>query len=130
MGPLMQAGLVVIGGGLGALARYAVNGWAQRQFPGFAPSATLIVNVVGCLLIGVVMGVLRERAAHSREVQALVVTGFLGGLTTFSAFGYQTVELLLEQQGGRAVLNVLANVVLGCGAVWLGLVVVRRMLGA
>lgn len=129
MGPVMQAGLVVIGGGIGALARYAVNGWAQRQFPGFVPSSTLIVNVVGCLMIGAVMAVLRERSAHAREVQALVVTGFLGGLTTFSAFGYQTIELMVEQQVGRAVLNVLANVVLGCGAVWVGAVVARRVMG-
>ena len=109
----------------GTLARYAVNSWAQRQFPGFAPSATLIVNVVGCLLIGVVIAVLRERPAHAREIQALFVTGFLGGLTTFSAFGYQTIELLIQQQVGRAVLNVLANVVLGCGAVWLGMALAR-----
>lgn len=130
MGPLMQAALVAFGGALGALSRYAVNGWAQRQFPAFAPSATLIVNVVGCLLIGVAMALLRERQTHTRELQALIVTGFLGGLTTFSAFGYQTVELMLEQQPGRAVLNVLANVLLGCGAVWLGMLLAKRILGA
>jgi CrcB protein len=59
----------------------------------------------------------------------LLVTGFLGGLTTFSAFGYQTVELLEGQQVARGVLNVLANVVLGCLAVWLGLVATRRFMG-
>lgn len=130
MGPLMQAAFVALGGGLGALSRFAVNGWAQRQFPGFAPSATLIVNVAGCLLIGVVMALLRERPSHARELQALIVTGFLGGLTTFSAFGYQTVELLEGQQVSRAMLNVFANVLLGCGAVWLGIVIARRVFGA
>jgi len=123
----MQAGLVVLGGGLGALARYSVNGWALRQFPGFAPSATLIVNVAGCLLIGVTMAMLRERPSHARELQSLIVTGFLGGLTTFSAFGYQTVELMSGQQFGRAALNVLANLLLGCGAVWVGLQLARLL---
>jgi len=129
MAQLTPALLVAIGGALGAVLRYAVNGWAQRQFPSFAPSATLMVNVAGCLAIGVVMALLKDRPTHAREVQAFVVTGFLGGLTTFSAFGYQTVELMLEQQMQRAVLNVLANVLLGCGAVWLGLVITRHFAG-
>jgi CrcB protein len=130
MGPLTQAALVALGGAIGAFTRYAVNGWAQRQFPSFAPTGTLLVNVAGCLLIGVVMAALRERPGQARELQALVVTGFLGGLTTFSAFGYQTVELLEGQQAMRALQNVLANVLLGCGAAWLGLAVTRRLLAA
>ncbi|MBL8851715.1 MAG: fluoride efflux transporter CrcB [Planctomycetaceae bacterium] len=130
MGQLTPALLVAIGGALGAVSRYAVNGWAQRQFPTFAPTATLIVNVIGCLAIGIVMALLKERQTHAREIQALVVTGFLGGLTTFSAFGYQTVELLVEQQVQRALLNVAANVLLGCGAVWLGLVLTRQIAGS
>ena len=129
MGQLTPVLLVAIGGALGAVSRYAVNGWAQRQFPAFAPAATLIVNVAGCFAIGIVMALLKERQSHVREIQALVVTGFLGGLTTFSAFGYQTVELLLEQQVQRALLNVAANVLLGCGAVWLGLVLTRQIAG-
>lgn len=130
MGPLTQTALVAFGGAVGSVLRFALNGWAQRQFPAFAPSGTLIANVAGCLAIGVVMAALRDRPAHVRELQALLVTGLLGGFTTFSAFGYQTVELLAEHQVARGLLNVLANVVLGCLAAWLGLVVTRRLLGA
>jgi CrcB protein len=75
------------------------------------------------------MAMLRERPAHARELQALLVTGLLGGFTTFSAFGYQTVELLEEQQFRRALFNICANVVLGCFAAWLGIVLTRRLLG-
>jgi len=130
MASLTQAALVALGGAAGSVLRFALNGWAQRQFPSFAPAGTLIVNVVGCLAIGIVMATLRERPTHAREFQTLLVTGLLGGFTTFSAFGYQTVELFEGQQVGRAVFNVLANVVLGCLAAWLGLAITRRLLGA
>jgi CrcB protein len=97
------------GGAIGAIGRFAVNGWAQRQFPAFAPAGTLIVNVAGCLAIG-------------------IVTGILGGLTTFSAFGLQTVELALDQQLRQCLLNIAANLILGCAAVWAGLALTRALL--
>lgn len=130
MGPMTQAVLVAIGGGVGALARFAVNGWALRQFPSFPPAGTLIANVTGCLAIGIVMAYVQTRPTHARELQVLLVTGVLGGYTTFSAFGFQTVELLEAQQPARALFNVLANVLLGGFAAWIGLVAARRLLGA
>lgn len=129
MAPLTQAALVAFGGAIGSVLRFAVNGWAQRHFPGFAPAGTLIVNLAGCLAIGIIMAALRERPAPARDLQALLVTGVLGGFTTFSAFGYQTIELLEEQQLRRALFNVLANVLLGCLAAWLGITITRRLLG-
>ena len=129
MAPLTQAALVALGGAIGSVLRFAVNGWALRHYPGFAPAGTLIVNVTGCLVIGMLMAALRDRPAHARDMQALLVTGVLGGFTTFSAFGYQTVELLEEQQLRRALLNVLANVCGGCLAAWLGIAITHRILG-
>jgi CrcB protein len=86
------------------------------------------VNVIGCLMIGIVMTIVHQRSWINREWQALIVTGFIGGLTTFSAYGYQSVELLLQQQTRLAALNVLANLVFGFGAVWLGHILTRGCL--
>lgn len=125
---MWQLVAVGVGGAAGTILRFAVNGWSQRQFPNFAPAGTLIVNVFGCLVIGVVMAIVHERTWISREWQAFIVTGFIGGLTTFSAYGYQSVELFLQQQTRLAVLNVAANLALGFGAVWAGLWLTRTFL--
>jgi len=126
---MWQVVAVGTGGALGAICRFAVNGWAQRQFPTFAPAGTLIVNVVGCLAIGIAMAFVHdERTWFTKEWQAFVVTGVLGGLTTFSAFGLQTVELALEQQLRASLINVAANLVLGCAAVWIGLTATKAIL--
>lgn len=125
---MWQVVAVGTGGALGAICRFAVNGWAQRQFPTFAPAGTLIVNVVGCLAIGIAMAIAHERTWFTREWQAFVVTGVLGGLTTFSAFGLQTVELALEEQLRASLINVAANLVLGCAAVWFGLTIMKAFL--
>lgn len=119
---------VGLGGAVGAMARFAVNGWSERRFPQFPPAGTLMVNVVGCLMIGVIMTIVHQRSWITRDWQALIVTGFIGGLTTFSAYGYQSVELLLQQQTRLGVFNVFANLVFGFGAVWLGSMVTRGCL--
>jgi fluoride exporter len=125
---MWQVIAVGLGGAVGAIARFAVNGWSERRFPHFPPAGTLIVNVIGCLVIGIVMTIVHQRSWINREWQALIVTGFIGGLTTFSAYGYQSVELLLQQQTRLAALNVFANLVFGFGAVWLGHVLTRSCL--
>jgi CrcB protein len=101
-----------LGGALGALARYGVSGLVQR---GTAfPVGTLAVNVLGCFLIGALF----ERLGPG--ARQLVVVGVLGGFTTFSAFGHETLELLRGGETRLALANVAANVVLGVGAVLLG----------
>ncbi|REJ94703.1 MAG: fluoride efflux transporter CrcB [Planctomycetota bacterium] len=124
---MWQAAAIALGGALGALSRFALNGWALRVFPGFAPAGTLIANLLGCLLIGAVMAIVHDRDWLSRSAQSLMVTGFLGSLTTFSTFGYQTVELLEGQQVRTAFLNVAVNLLVGLAAVWLGLRITRGL---
>ncbi|REJ71822.1 MAG: fluoride efflux transporter CrcB [Planctomycetota bacterium] len=124
---MWQAAAIALGGALGALSRFALNGWALRVFPGFAPAGTLIANLLGCLLIGAVMAIVQDRDWLSRSAQSLMVTGFLGSLTTFSTFGYQTVELLEGQQVRTAFLNVAVNLLVGLAAVWLGLRITRGL---
>lgn len=115
---------VGLGGSLGAIARYVVSGYAQSfaiQKLGRAyPFGTLLVNVAGCFLIGILMGLVLNRQLPE-PARLLLVTGFLGSLTTFSTFGYETVELLRENDLRLAFWNIAANVVIGLFAVWLGL---------
>lgn len=105
--------VIAIGGGLGALARYGLSGLVQGRGSTF-PWGTLAVNAIGCFLVGTLFDRL------SADARAFVVVGVLGGFTTFSAFGYETLELLRAGQATLALLNAAANVVLGIGAVLLG----------
>ena len=127
---MQQILIVGVGGFVGAVTRYAVNGAVQRRFPPGTlalPLATLVVNVAGCFAIGVLMALVAEKHLLSRNAQLLLATGFLGSLTTFSAFGYETVELLRGHEIRFAAWNVGTNLVLGLAAVWLGRAVVHAV---
>ena len=101
--------VIALGGALGALARYAVSEWFIRRLP----AGTLLVNVVGCLLIGLFMGAAVERPWLSQNARQFFVTGFLGALTTFSTFSWQTFSLAEKNDFSLATLNVLLNLI-GC----------------
>lgn len=122
----MKAGLVTAvaigtGGFLGALARYGLGGLVHRLLPGATfPYGTLAVNLLGCLLIGVMTGLADSRQLFRPEVRAFALIGILGGFTTFSTFGYETVAMLRDGSSVRAAANVGVHVVLGLGLVWLG----------
>lgn len=116
--PRTVMGFVVVGlgGALGSMTRYAVGlAVSSSTFP----YATLTVNVIGCFCIGLALPSAERAAALSPDLRLLLVVGFLGGFTTFSAFGYETLALL-RSGAGLALLNVAANVVLGLLAVLLG----------
>lgn len=119
---------VGIGGFCGCIARYLAGVLVLRFFaaPVF-PYATLIVNVVGCLLIGF-LGVLAESTSLiSPALQLFLIVGLLGGFTTYSAFGYQTLVLARDGRMALAVLNVSAHIILGLGAVWLGTLIAKQI---
>ena len=109
---------VIAGAVVGAPLRYFV-GTRFPSHPGF-PWATLTVNLSGCLLIGLVLGLAEQRGGISREARLLLVTGFLGSYTTFSAFGWETYALGRSDDLFRAAANVVVSVVAGLVAVWLG----------
>lgn len=113
------------GGFIGAVGRYYLSGWVDGmllrkygpEFP-FFTLGTMVVNVVGCFLIGILTVVAVERNGFSQETRLILMTGFLGALTTFSTFGNETVQLVLKEGELRfAILNVVGNFVLGIGAV-------------
>lgn len=126
-GQLWTLAAVAFGGAGGALARYGVSVWALSLIPRFPPAGTLIANVVGCLLIGAAMP-LAQHNVLSETNRQLLISGFLGAFTTFSTFGYQTVELFREEQYAAALLNMTANLACGLAAVMVGLWLGRRLL--
>lgn len=120
--------LIGVGGGLGAMARYGLSGLAQRWGGGAFPVGTLVVNVLGCLAIGAIMGLIEDKNVLGPNARLLLVMGFLGSFTTFSTFGYETVELVHDGQLVAAGLNAAGNFGLGIGAVLLGRLWVRLVI--
>lgn len=113
MTPVLVA-TVLLAGAVGALARYALS----RAFPvrpGHLPGGILIANVVGSGVAGVVLG-LAERAAIGEDVRLILLTGFCGGLTTFSTWNVETIELATGGRWHAAVLNLTVTLALGLGA--------------
>lgn len=129
---------IALGGAGGALARYGAGRLTELVVGKSSPWGTLLVNVVGCFMIGLVAQYLlplEARTAVATEgasqwhVSALrhgLIVGFLGALTTFSAFGWETVRLLEQRHFPLALANIAGNVVLGLLAVWVGMLAVRR----
>ncbi len=113
--------LVGIGGFIGSVMRYLASGYVQQatKSVGF-PYGTLAVNVVGCFVIGFLAQLAEGRGVFTSEARAFVFVGILGGFTTFSSFGNETLNLARDSQMMGALANVSANVVIGLFAVWLG----------
>ena len=113
--------MVGTGGFIGSIARYLMSGWVHDFLdkPMF-PYGTLVVNVLGCFLIGLLNGIFEARQIFSPELRLLVFVGFLGGFTTFSTFGYELFSFLRDSQFLSTAMNVVLSVVLGLIAVWLG----------
>ncbi len=122
---MANIGWIAVGGGLGAVVRYLMASGIQSAVPGFKPFGTMAVNVLGCLLAGIVMAWIVRAKAVGSPLHLFLVTGILGGFTTFSAFGYETVSLVEERQLGSALLNVVGNLALGLPAVFLGMKLVE-----
>lgn len=119
---------VALGGAVGSVARHAVNVWMTRTVPHAAiPYATFVINVGGCFTIGVLSGLLAsQRLVMSVEGRAFVFVGLLGGFTTFSTFGLDTIVLVQSGLRGTAVWNVVGQVTLGLLAVYIGFLLGTR----
>lgn len=118
---------VAAGGAAGALLRYWTVAWVYARFGAGFPYGTLVVNVSGSLLMGFAFVLLNERLALGPEWRALLMVGVLGAFTTFSTFSMDTLNLLLDAEYTKAVLNVLASVILCIAAAGLGLFLGRQL---
>ena len=124
---LINAAIVGSGGFIGALCRYGLSGLVQRHAALAAfPYGTLVVNLLGCFLIGSAMGLVETRQVFGPEFRLFALIGLLGGFTTYSTFGYETFALLRDADYLRAVANVALHIVFGLALVWVGYVLTSR----
>lgn len=101
--------------------RYLVSGYVQQATKSVSfPFGTLAVNVIGCFIIGFLAQLADSRGVFTSESRLFAFTGFLGGFTTFSSFGNETLNLIRDNQMMNAFANIGANLVIGLFAVWLG----------
>jgi CrcB protein len=112
--------LIGVAGLAGTLCRYGLSGFVARRVGETFPTGTLLVNVIGCFVAGVLLYTLNERFLISELVRTTLMIGFLGGFTTFSSFGVQTFTLMREGEMFFAVMNVLLSNVIGIASVWVG----------
>jgi len=118
---------VALGGALGASLRYGVGMAALRLMGPNFPWGTLSVNIVGSLAMGLLVEALALRYSVSPELRVMLVTGFLGGFTTFSAFSLDTANMIERHAYGPAMAYVLASVLLSVGALFVGLMIGRAI---
>jgi CrcB protein len=119
---------VAIGGALGSLLRFWMSGWVHAFAGRGFPYGTLAVNVLGCLLMGILFVVFTERLSDNVVWRAGILIGVLGGFTTFSSFSMENVELVADGALVRAALNIAGSVVLCLSATGLGIYAGRQWL--
>lgn len=128
MGHAMNPWLAVaVGGALGSMARFGVGHWVAAWLGSRFPYGTLLVNLLGCLLMGLLVVLIDERWALPPQWRAFALVGLLGGFTTFSSFSLEAYTLLRTQQWLAALLYVAGSLLLGLLALAAGIVLARRL---
>ena len=124
MKPLL---IVALGGGLGSIGRYLLSGWVLHRAVNWQfPLGTFIVNILGCLFVGVLGGLVVKHDLLSPQARLFLFTGFAGGFTTFSAFGLETFHLLRKGELNIAAAYVVLSVLVGMLLLWAGYLMTGR----
>ena len=126
---MYRIALIFAGGGGGSVLRYLMQGWVQRLSGSSFPLGTLIVNISGCFVIGFLGGMFFGPRPINEDYRFAILTGILGGYTTFSSFGWETMKLSDDREFLYAGLNVSLSIAIGLVAVWLGKQLVQAIYG-
>jgi CrcB protein len=125
--PVRDIALVAAGGALGAAARWILGGWLAERFGPSFPWHTLVINITGALLLGLLMGASLDRGLVSPNWRVFLGTGVLGGYTTFSTLAYESVALLEQGAYVRAGLDMFGSGALGIVAALIGVAIGRAL---
>lgn len=120
---IKQILLVGLGGGLGSIFRYLTSLLTAKYYTNTFPLATFTANILGCFLIGILIGVLGQNIQTNNSLKLLLITGFCGGYTTFSTFASENISLLQTNNYITAILYSGSSIFEGLIAIWLGLTI-------
>lgn len=119
--------LIGIGSFLGGVCRYYSQQIISKFFPSPLPYGTLSVNIIGCLLIGIIYGLSERGNLLSPEWRLFLTTGFCGGFTTFSTFSYESIALIQDGEFFYLSLYIALSVILGLASTYLGMLVIKSI---
>ena len=112
---------IAIGGAIGSILRYLLSIFINKYWNNHFPLATFLTNVLGCFLIGLIIGLLEKNHLSDSNLKWILITGFCGGFTTFSTFANENYNLFQSQNSFHALLYIGSSIFFGIAAVWFGL---------
>lgn len=124
---MRQVLAIAAGGAVGSLLRFWMSNWVHSFADRSFPYGTLVVNVLGCLLMGFLFVLFIDRLSDNPALRAGILIGILGGFTTFSAFSIETFNLIDQGAWAKAVANMSGSLVLCVGATWIGVLLGRQV---
>ncbi len=116
---------IAIGGAIGSVLRYLTSVFVTKYWSSNFPLATFIANILGCFLIGFLIGILEKNNLSNTHLKWFLITGFCGGYTTFSAFGYENYSLFQSNNSLLAFMYIGLSILVGLFAVWFGLFITK-----
>ncbi len=119
--------LIGLAGFFGTIARYLTGRLVENILPLSFPYGTLIINLIGCFIIGIIYGWFEKENGASNDWKLILTTGFCGGFTTFSAFSIENLQLLRDGHYGYAILYIFVSVVIGISATFGGVSIIKNV---